>query len=175
MSDSVRPYRQQPTRLLCPWDFPGESTRVGCRCLLWFSHSVVFNSLWPHGLQHARDSCPSPSPEACWNSCPLSWWCHPTILSSVIPFSYLQSFPASASFLMNQLYESGGQSIGASVLASVPSKNIQDWFLLGLTGFISLQSKELSRVFSNTAVQKHHLWYHSIVDVDRITSPLIFY
>ena len=76
---------------------------------------------------------------------------------------------------MNQLYESGGQSIGASVLASVPSKNIQDWFLLGLTGFISLQSKELSRVFSHTAVQKHHLLYHSIVDVDRITSPLIFY
>ena len=149
---------------------------MGCHCLLRFSHSVVSNSLSPHGLQHARYSCPSLSPEASWNSCPLNWWCHPTILSSVIPFlSCLQCFPELASFLMNQLYKTGGQSIGASVLVLVSPKKIQDWFPLGLTRFISLQSKGLSRVFSNTTIQKHHLWYHSVVDVDRITWTLIFF
>ena len=107
----------------------------------------------PHGLQHARLPCP-PTPGACSNSCPSSWWCHPTISSSVIPFSScLQSFPASGSFSVSQFFLSGGQIIGAS--ASVLWMNIQDWFPLGLTGLISLQSKGLSRVFSNTTVQKH--------------------
>ena len=125
--------------------------------LLLFSHSVMSDSLWPHGLKHARLSCPSPSLGACSNSCPLSWWCFPTISSSVIPFSCLRSFPASRSFLMSQLFTSGGQSIGA--LASVIPMTIQDWFPLGLTGLISLQSKGPSRVFSkNTTVQKHQFF-----------------
>ena len=112
------------------------------------------NSLWIHGLQHARLPCPSPTPGACSNSCPLRQWCHPTSSSSVIPVSsWLQSFPASVSFpiTMNQFFTSGGQSIGASASASVLPMNIQDWFLLGLTGLILL-FKGLSRVFSNTIV-----------------------
>ena len=114
------------------------------------------DSLWPHGLQHARPLCPSPSPRACLNSCPLSQWCHSIILSSVVTFSScLQSFPASGSFPMSWLFISGGQSIGASASASVLLMIIQDWFPIGLTGLISLQSKRLSRVFSNTIVQKH--------------------
>ena len=133
------------------------------------SHSVVSNSLQSHGLQHARLPCPSPSPRVCLNSCPLSQWCHPTNSSSVIPFSScLQSFPASGSFPMSQFFASGGQTIGASILASVLPINIQDWSPLGWTGWISLQSKGLSRVFSNTTVQKHQffgaqltLWSHS--------------
>ena len=124
-----------------------------------FSCSVVSDSLRPHGLQHAMHPCPSPTPGAYSNLCPLSQWCHPTISSSVGPFSScLQSFPASGSFLMSQLFTSGGQSIGVSASASVLPMNIQDWFPLGLTGFISLQSKGLSRVFSNTTVQKHQLF-----------------
>ena len=103
-----------------------------------FSHSVMSSSLWPHGLQHARLPCPSPTPGACSNSYPSSWWHHSTISSSVIPFSHLQSFPASGSFPMSQFFTSGGQSIGAS--ASVLPMNIQDWFLLGLTVFFSFQS-----------------------------------
>ena len=126
--------------------------------LLLFSHSVVSNSLQPHGLPNARLPCPSPSPGVCSNSCPLSQWCHPTISSSVVPFSCLQSFPASGSFLMSQLFASGGQSIGASASASVLPMNFQDWFPLGWTGWISLQSKGLSRVFSNTTVQKHQFF-----------------
>ena len=115
--------------------------------LLLFSGSVVSDSFRPHGLQHTRLPCPSPSPRACSNSCPLSWWCHSTISSSVIPFSScLQSFPASGSFLMSQLFVSGVQNIGASASASVLPVNIQDWFPLGLTSLISLQSKGLSRV-----------------------------
>ena len=118
-----------------------------------FSCSVVSDSLQPHGLQHAWLPCPSPSPRACSDSCPLSQWCHPTISSAVLPFSScLQSFPASESFQMNQFFASGGQSIGASASASVLPMNIQDWFPLGLTALISLQSKGLSRVFSNTTV-----------------------
>ena len=114
------------------------------------------DSLWPHGLQHPRLPCPLPPPRARSNSRPLSWWCHPTILSSVIPFSpCFQSFPASGSFLMSQLFPSGSQSIRGSASASVLPMNIQVWFPLGLTGLISLQSKGLSRVFSNTTVQKH--------------------
>ena len=109
------------------------------------------NSLRPRGLEHARLTCPSPTPRAFSNSCPLSWWCHPTVSSSVIPFSScLQSFSASGSLQMNQFFESGGQSIGVSALASFLPMNIQDWFPLGWTGWISLQSQGLSRVFSNT-------------------------
>ena len=109
------------------------------------------DSLWPHGLQHARFPCPSPSPGVFSNSCPLSQWCHPTISSSVVPFSScLQSFPASASFPISQLFSSGGQIIGASASASVLPVKIQGWHLLGITGWISLQSKGLSRVFSST-------------------------
>ena len=120
-----------------------------------FTHSVVSNSLRPHPLQHTRLPCPPPTPGAYSNSCPSSRWCHPTISFSVIPFSsHLQSFPVSGSLPMSQLFTSGGQSIGASALASVLPMNIQDWSL-GWTGWISLQSKGLSRVFSNTTVQKH--------------------
>ena len=118
-----------------------------------FSLSVVSNSLWTHGLQHARLPCPLPTPGACSNSCSLSWWCHPTMSSFVVPFSScLQSFPASRSFPMSQFFASGGQSIraSASASASVFPVNIQDWFPLGWTGWISLQSKGLSRVFSSS-------------------------
>ena len=126
--------------------------------LLLFSCSVVSNSLQPRGLQHTRLPCPSPSPRACSNSCPLSWWCHPTISFSVVTFSScLQSFPTSGSFLMSQLFKSHGQSIGASASASALPMNFQDWFPLGLTSLI-LQSKGLSRVFSNTTVWKHHFF-----------------
>ena len=121
-----------------------------------FSCSVMSDSLWPHGQQHARLPCPSPTPRACSNSRPSSWWCHPTISSSVVPFSsHLHSFPASGSFPVSQFFASGGQSIGAS--ASVLPMNIQDWCPLGWTGLISLQSKGLSRVFSNT-VQEHQFF-----------------
>jgi len=124
-----------------------------------FSHSVVSIFLWPHGLQHARPPCPSPTPGVYSNSCPLSRWWHPTILSSVVPFSsHLQSFPASGSFPVSQFFTSGGQSIGVSGSASVLPENIQDWFLLGWTGWISLLSKGLLRVFSNTIVQKHQFF-----------------
>ena len=124
--------------------------------LFLFSPSVMSNSLWPHGLQHTRLPCPSTSPGASSNSSPLSQWCHPMISSSVIPFSScLQSFPASESFLLSWLFTSGGQTIGASTSASLLPVNIQDWFSLGLIGLIFLQSKGLSRVFSNTTVQKH--------------------
>ena len=113
-------------------------------------------TLWPHGLQHVRPPCPSPTPRVYSNSCPLSQWCHLTISSSVVPFSSCpQSFPQSGSFPMNQFFTSGGQSIGVSASASVLPLNIQDWSPLGWTGWISLQSKGLSRVFSNITVQKH--------------------
>ena len=129
------------------------SQRVNIISSVQFSHSVVSNSLQSHGLQH---TCPSPTPRACSNSCPLSQWCHPTISSSVVPFSCLLSFPASGSFPVSQFFTSGGQSIGAS--ASVLPMNIQDWFPLGWTGLFSLQSKGLSRVFSNTTIQKHQFF-----------------
>ena len=117
------------------------------------------DSFWPYGLQHARLLSPPLSPRVCSNSCPLSWWCHPTISSSVVPFSsFPQSCPASGSFPVSWLFTSGGQSIGASVSASVFPMNIQGWFPIGLTGLISLQSKGLSRVFSNTRVQKHQFF-----------------
>ena len=151
-----------------------------CRDHIWFTHpsvdtwallhfqfsSVQFSSvaqscptLQHHGLQHTRLPCPSPIPRACTNSCPSSWWCHPTISSSVIPFSYyLQSIPALGSFPVSQFFTSGGQSIGVSASASVLAMNIQDWFPLGLSDLIFLQSKRLLRVFSNTTVQKHQFF-----------------
>ena len=124
-----------------------------------FSHSVVSDSLRHHGLQHARPPCPSPTPRIYSNSCPLSRWCHPPISCSVVPFtSHLQSFPASGSFQMSQFFASGGQSIAVSASISVLPMNIKDWFPLGWTGWISLLSKGLSRVFSNNTVQKHQLF-----------------
>ena len=128
-------------------------------CQLGSVHSVVSNSLRPHGLQHARPPCPSPTPRVYPNSCPLSWWCHSTISSSVVLFSScLQSFPESGSFLMNWFFTSGGQSIEASASSSVLPVSIQVWFPLELTCLITLQSKGPSRVFSNTAVQTFSCW-----------------
>ena len=160
-------------RLLWSWG-AGSRARVPSSCGVWaqlllFSGSVLSSSLQPHGLQHARLPCPSPSLGACSNSCPLSQWCHPMISPSVIPFpSCFQSFSASGSFPMSRLFASGGQTIGASALF-LPV-NIQDWFPLGWTGWISLQSKGLSRVFSSTTVQKHQfldtqpsLWSNSYI------------
>ena len=124
-----------------------------------FSHSVLSASLQPHEPQHARPPCPSPTPRAHPNPCPLCQWCHPTILSSVIPFSSCpQSFPASRSFQMSQLFTSGGQNIGVSASASVLPMNTQDWSPLGWSGWISLHSKGLSRAFSHTTVQKHQFF-----------------
>ena len=124
-----------------------------------FYHSVASDSLQPHGLQHARLPCPSPTPRAFSNSCPLSQWCHPTISSSVIPFSsHLQSFPAPGPFQMSQFFASDDQNIGISASASVLPMNSQDWSPLEWTGWISLKSKGLLRVFSNTTVQKHQFF-----------------
>ena len=138
-----------------------------------FSRLVMSNTLWPHGLQHTRPPCSSPTPGVYPNSCPSSRWCHPTISSSVVPFSScLQSFPASGSFPISQFFASGDQSIRASNSASVLPMNTQDLSPLGWTGWIFLQSKELSWVFSNTAVQKHQffgtqlsLWSNSHIRV----------
>ena len=142
-------------RLKAKWEW-GSRGWDGSVSSVQFSHSVVSDSLRSHGLQHTRLPCPSPTPGAHSNSCPLSQCCHPTISSSVIPFSScLQSFPASGSFQMSQFFESGGQSIGVSAIASVLPMNIQDWFPLE---WIFLQSKRLSRVFSNTTVQKHQFF-----------------
>ena len=124
-----------------------------------FSCSVVSDSLWSHGLQHARPPCMSPPHGAYSNSCPLSRWCHPPISYSAVPYSSCpHSFPVSRSFKMSQLFASGGQSIGVSVSTSVLPMNIQDWSPLGWTGWISLQSKGLLRVFSKTTVQKHQFF-----------------
>ena len=139
-----------------------------------FKCLVVSDSLWPYGLQNTRSPCPLPTPRAYSNSCPLHWWYPPTISSSVVPFSScLQCFPASGSFPMSQFFTSGDQSIGTSASVSVLPMNIQGWFPLGLTGWISLQSKGLSRVFSNITVQKHlffgaqpSLWSNSHVQND---------
>ena len=135
------------------------------------------NSLWLHGLHYATLPCPSPSPRALSNSCPLSWWYHLTISSSITPFSFFpQSFPASGSFPMSQLFASGGQSIRAS--ASILPMNIQDWFSLRLTGLISLLSKELSRVFSSITVWKHQffdsqpsLWSNTLIHTWLLEKP----
>ena len=127
-----------------------------------FSLSVVSNSLWSHGLQHASPPCPSPTPRVYSNSCPLSWWCHPTISSSFIPFSScLQSFPESGSFPISQFFTSGGQSIGVSASTSVLPMNTQDWFPLGWTGWISLKSKGLSRVFTGLSSKASPMWHCS--------------
>ena len=124
-----------------------------------FTCSVLSDSLRPHESQHARPPCPSPTPGVYPNSCPLSWWCHPVISSSVVPFSSCpQSLPASGSFPMSQLFTWGGQSIGVPALASVLPKNSQDWSPLWWTGWISLQYQGLSRVFFNTTVQKHQFF-----------------
>ena len=144
-----------------------------------FSHSVVSNSLRPHGLQHTRPPCLSPTPRACSNSCLSSWCCHPTISSSVIPFSScLQSFPASGSFPKSHFFASGGQRTGASASSSVLPMDTQDWSPFGLTGLISLQSKGLSRAFSNTTVQKHQffdgnlsLWSNSHIHTWLLEKP----
>ena len=150
------------------------SNSVHCSVYEFFPYTYLFHSfslvqfssviqlcltLPPHEPQHARPPCPSPTPGIYPNSCPLSWWCRQTISSSVIPFSSCpQSFPASGSFPMRQLFASGGQSIGVSASASVLPMNIQDWFPLGLTSLISQLSKECSRVFSNTTIQKHQFF-----------------
>ena len=147
--------------------------------ILQFSRSVMSDSLRTHGLQQARFPCPLPTPGAYSNSCPSSWWCHPTILSSVISFcSLFQSFPASGSFPLIQFFASCGQSIGVSASASVLPMNIQDWFPLGWTGWISLQSQGLSRIFSNTTVQKHQffsalpsLWSNSHIHTWLLEKP----
>ena len=124
-----------------------------------FSHSVMPDSLRPHESQHARPPCPSPTPGVHTNSCPSNRWCHPAISSSVVPFSSCpQSLPASGSFPMSQLFAWGSQSIGISSSASILPMNTQNWFPLGWTGWISLQSKRLSRVFSNPTVQKHQFF-----------------
>ena len=131
-----------------------KASRIVCIvCSVQFSHSVVSNSLQPHGLQHARPPCSSPTPGVHPNSCPLSQWCHPPSHSSVVPFSScLQSFPASGSFSVSQFFSSGGHSIGVSALASVLPMNTQDCFPLGWTGWISLQSKGPSRIFSKASI-----------------------
>ena len=150
---------EKGTLLHCWWEYKPVQPLWRIWRWLQFSRSVVSDSLQPHGLQHTRPPCPSPTPGACSNSCLSSRWCHPTISSSVIPFSSsLQSFPASGSFQMSQFFSSGGQSIGASASASLLPMNIQDWSPLGWTGWISLQSRGLSRVFSNTTVEKHRFF-----------------
>ena len=137
------------------YDLKGTHDTIWYERCYQFSLSVLSDTLWSHGLQHSRLSCPSPTPWTCSNLCPSSQWCHPAISSSVIPFSSCpHSFPASGSFLMSQLFASGGQSIGASASTSVILMKTQDWSPLGWTGLISLQSKGLSRVFSSITVQK---------------------
>ena len=141
-------------------------------CSIQFSHSVVSDSLWPQGLQHARPPYPSTTPGVYSNLCPLSQWCHPTISSFVVPFSSrLQSFPASGSFQMSRFFTLGGQSTGVSALASVLPMNIQDWFPLGLTCLISLQSKGLSRVFSSTYNSKASILQFSAFFMVQLSHP----
>ena len=136
-----------------------------------FSHSVVSDSLRSHGLQNTRLPCPSPTPRVYSNSCPSSRWCHQSISSSVIPFSFcLQPFPASGSFPKSLFFASDGQSIGASASASLLPMNIQDWSLLGLTSCIFLQSKGLSRVFSKTTGQKHQFFGAHFLYTPTVTS-----
>ena len=150
--------------MLCNTGFPH-------RLWLLFTGSVMSDSLRSHGLQHTRPPSPSPSRRVHSSSCPLSRWCHPTISSSVVPFSSsLQSFPASGSFQMSQLFTSGGQSTGVSASASVLPMNSQDWSPLGWTSWIFLQSKGLSRVFSNTTVQKINSSAFSILYSPTLTS-----
>ena len=159
LSDWLRTQGSWLHFLLTIRDYPQAIFNSGEFSSVPFSHSVVSDSSRHRGLQHIRLPCPSPTPSAYSNSCPLSWWCHPTISSSVIPFSScLQSFPASGCFPMCQFFPSVGQSIGVSASASVLPMNIQEWFPLGWTGWIFLQPKGLWRVFSNTTVQKHQFF-----------------
>ena len=160
--------------MLTPWkESYDQPTSVQC------SHSVVSDCLRPHEPQHARPPCPSQTPGVYSNSHPSSRWCHPTISSSVVPFSSCLKFsPASESLQMSQFFTSGGQSIGVSASASILPMNIQDWFPLEWTGWISLQSKGLSRVFSNTTVQKHQffgaqisLWSNSHIHTQLLEKP----
>ena len=167
----MQPLKQHYKRLMTweifTWNYEKKNIRlwnsVYLRLPCVYISSVQYlrnaDSLWLHGLQHAKLPCPSPIPGAYSNSCPLNWWCHPAISSSVIPFSsHLQSFPASGSFQKSQFFASGGQNIGVSASASDLPMNIEDWFPLRWTGWISLQLKGLSRVFSNTTVQKHQFF-----------------
>ena len=150
----------------------GEGEGLGSLSSVQFSRSVMSRSLWPHGLKHASPPCPSPTPGVYSNSHPLSRWCHPTISSSGVPFSScLQSFPASGAFQMSQHFASGGQSIGVSTSASILPVNIQDWFPLGLTGLIFLQSKGLSRVFSNTHSSKASIIWCSAFFTVQLSHP----
>ena len=147
----------------CHWvhlyDISMQMVPSGLQYQYQFSHSVISDSLQPHEPQHIRPPCPSPTPRVHPNPCPLCRWCHPTLSSSVVPFSSCpQSLPASGSFQMSQLSASGGQSIGVSASTSVLPMNTQDWSPLGWTGWNSLKSKGLSRVFSNTTVQKHQFF-----------------
>ena len=163
------------------------STSVGLPCTLeesfsvqfssvQFSHSVVSDSLWPHRLQHARLPCLSPTPRACSKSCPSSQWCHPTISSSVVPFSScLQSFEASGSFLMSQFFQSCGQSIGASASASVLPMNIQNRFSLGWTGWISLQSKGLSKSLLQHHSSKASILRHSAFFIAQFSHLYVYH
>ena len=139
-------------------------------CSVQFSRLVMSDSLRPHEPQHTRPSCPPQTPRVHPNPCPLSWWCHPTISSSVVLFSCPQSFPASGSFQLRQLFASRGQSIGVSASTSVLPINTQDWSPLGWTGWISLWSKELSRVFSNTTVQRQNSSAFSFLYSPTLTS-----
>ena len=207
MSDSLWPYGLEPTRLLCPWNSPGKNTGVGCHFLLrnWtcisctagrfftteplgkplralqFSRSVVSYSLQPQEPQHARPPCPSPTHGVHPNPCPLSWWCHPTISCSVVPFSSPQYFPASGSFQMSKLFASGGQSIGVSASTSVLPMNTQDWSpLRWLVGspcspwhsqessptpqFKSINSSALSFPYSPTLTSIHDHWKNHSLD-----------
>ena len=137
-----------------------------------FSHSVMSNSLWPHEPQHAKPPSLSPTPGVYSNLCPSSWWCHPAISFSVIPFSFcLQSLPTSESFQMSQLFGSGGKNIRVSASTSVFPMNTQDWSPLGWTVWISLQSKGLSRVYSNTTVQKHQFFCASAFFIVQHSHP----
>ena len=158
--------------LKCIWKFIFPKTHSSVKIIQFNSVTLSCPTLQPHGVQDTRLPCPSPTSGACSNSCPSSWWCHPTISSSVIPFSsYPQSFPASGAFQMSQFFTSGGQSIGASASASVLPMYIQDWFPLELTGWISLQSRGLSRVFSTTTVQKHHSFHAQLFFIFQFSHP----
>ena len=155
LSFAPGPSHRDHIHLTLKWQHP----QPGVSSPVQFSRLVVSNPLRPHELQHSRPPCQSPTPGVHPNSCPLSWWCHPTISSSVVPFSSCpQSSPASGSFQMSQLFISGGQGIDVSASISILPMNTQDWFPLGWTGWISLQSKGLSRAFSNTTVQKHQFF-----------------
>ena len=173
----------KPTSLMSPaltgGFFTTSTTRKAQESVQFSSVAQSCQTLRPNRLQYTRLPCPSPTPRACSDSCPLSPWCLPTMSSSVVPFSSCpQSFPASRSFPMSRFSSSGGQSIGASASASVLPMNIQDWFPSGLTGWIPLQSKGLSRVFSNTTVQRHQffntqlfLWSNSHIYTWRLEKP----